>query len=323
MQQARAFMATTTNPDDTVTLTSSWVEKFKLKNNLMGARSRKASLATDDLEAGSGGQSSSHTPGDASPSALGSPSPVELRSVQSNDSLKMESPDDYLGFGARHGPFHSQSANSLHSAFTDTAPSSFSPAPLSPTSPFFTPDSGTAPSPFIPQLASSRSALPAATNSNSLRPSSQTFSRLDQYMHSSGEGATSNFGDSHVLDAPMKEAPSQLTSLNKAIGHDAMQQNVQGQQHGSGDRSSMITLSDTMRPPPLPAHLQGSGSARRDSTSSTTNAPTSPDEARRALEVVLNFLEQQPNGFLDFNESVTIGKLMEKLKLQPRSNSIG
>ena len=43
----------------------------------------------------------------------------------------------------------------------------------------------------------------------------------------------------------------------------------------------------------------------------------SPDQMR--MEVVLNFFQQQPSGYLDFQESLTIGKLMEKLKLQSRS----
>lgn len=312
-QQARAFMATTTNPDDSVVLSSSWIEKFKLKNNLMGARSRKASLATDDLEAGSGVQSSSHSPS----GGLGSPSPVELRSVQSNDSLKNESPDDYIGFGARHGPFHSQSANSLHSAFTDTAPSSFSPAPLSPTSPFFTPDSGTAPSSFVPQLAS-RPLQPNASNSNSHRSRSQTFPQVDQYM-TSGEAVASKYGDDDVLDSPMEEAPMPPNSLNETMGR------TMSSKKSRDERVSTVSPSETMRPPPLPAHRQSSDSVKRESNPPTNNnnitTTTTPEEARRALEVVLSFFKQQPNGFLDFNESVTIGKLMEKLKLHNPSGS--
>jgi hypothetical protein len=42
---------------------------------------------------------------------------------------------------------------------------------------------------------------------------------------------------------------------------------------------------------------------------------TTPEEARRALTVVLTFFQQ--HGSLDFNESVIMGKLMDKLKLHP------
>lgn len=268
----------------------------------MGARSRKASLAPDDIDGLSAAASSSHTPGDTSPvspSGLGSPSPIELHSQPSQESLKNESPDDYLGFGNRHIPYHSHSTTSLHSAFTDTAPSPFSPGPLSPTSPFFTPDSGTAPSPFVPQLAA-RQPLAATTSANSHRPRSMTFPHLD-YMSSSGDVATPKYANYPVLDSPMEEAPNPLGSLNEAV-----------------DRPNTVTPSETMGPPPLPSHIMQHEMKREDSTSQTI---TSPEEARRALEVVLSFFQQQPNGFLDLQESVTIGKLMEKLKLQSRGSS--
>jgi hypothetical protein len=48
---------------------------------------------------------------------------------------------------------------------------------------------------------------------------------------------------------------------------------------------------------------------------------TSPEEAQRAFQVVMSFVQQQPNGFLDFDETVHMGKLMEKLKLQSRAGS--
>ncbi|KAF7197015.1 hypothetical protein HII31_01440 [Pseudocercospora fuligena] len=308
-QQARAFAATTTMAENHVALSSSWIEKFKLKNNLMGARSRKASLAPDDLEQ----SSSSHTPGDTSPISpgLGSPSPIELHSVQSQESLKNESPDSYLEFGSRHGPFHSQSTNSLNSAFTDTAPSSFSPGPLSPTSPSFTtPESGTAPSPFIPQ--NSRPILPGTSSTNSQRPRSQTFPLLDQYMTGSGESVTPKYVNSAALDSPMEEPSDPLASLDEAI-------------QPPEERPSTVTPSETMRPPPLPAHVLQPDILKRDSTPATPTyslqQATTPEEARRALQIVLSFFEQQPNGSLDPASWVAMGKLMEKLKLQSRGSS--
>jgi len=77
-----------------------------------------------------------------------------------------------------------------------------------------------------------------------------------------------------------------------------------------------------MGPPPLPASAllreprQHRSLTPATSASSLQAAATNPEEARKALEVVLSFFEQQPNGFLDLQESYTIGKLMEKLKLQ-------
>ncbi|KAF2214943.1 hypothetical protein CERZMDRAFT_95319 [Cercospora zeae-maydis SCOH1-5] len=308
--QARAFAATTTSPDNHVPLSSSWIEKFKLKNNLMGARSRKASLAPDDPDFGAAVSSSSHTPGDASPispSGLGSPSPIDLQRVQSQDSLKNESPDGYIDFGShRQGVFHSQSTTSLNSAFTDTAPSSFSPGPLSPgTSPFFTPDSGTAPSPFIP-TPNPRPIAAVPPTSNSHRPRSRTFPRIDQFSSSPGDAATPKYTtNGSTLDSPMEEPPDPLISLDEAVSpHNGSTATIHP--------SSMLHDHNSMGPPPLPSHIESS--SRRGSTKSAT--ATSPEEARQALQIVLAFFEQQPQGFLDFNESVTMGKLMEKLRLQ-------
>ena len=90
------------------------------------------------------------------------------------------------------------------------------------------------------------------------------------------------------------------------------------------DRPHTVTPSETMRPPPLPAHILA-GERKRELTPATStsslHSSTSPDEARQALEVVMSFIEQQPTGFLDFQESMHIGKLMEKLRLQSRSGS--
>ena len=303
--KARAFAATTPNPENHYILSSSWLEKFKLRNNLMGARSRKGSLAPDDLDYTSAAASSSHTPSGTSPvSPIGIGSP-ELHSAQSHESLKNESPDSYIDYGG-HGPFHSESTNSLHSAFTDTAPSSFSPGPLSPTSPFFTPDSGVAPGPFAAPPLTARPILPATTANNSQRPRSQTFPLLDQYM-STAETATPRYPPPMtMLDSPMEEAADPLISLNEAV-HPA---NVDG-------RPTTVAPADmSMRPPPLPAHILA-GERNRELTpalSTTSESSTSPEEAQQALKVLMKFIEEQQTGF-DVQDFVQMGKLMEKLKV--------
>lgn len=319
--KARAFAATTTSPDNHQVLSSSWIEKFKLKNNLLGARSRKSSLAPDDVENSTAG-SSSQTPSAASPLSprpMGSPSPIEFNCAKSHEGLKHESPDSYLDFASRHAPFHSQSHNSLNSAFTDTGPPSFSSGPISPTSPFFTPDSGTAPSPFVgapPQTA--RRILPATDSSNnSQRPRSQTFPLLDQYMTAPGsaDAAGTKYETVQTLDSPMEEASDPLTRMDDA----AYTTNT------AASRPHTVTPADMMRPPPLPAHILAA-EGRRELTPSTSNSSlqqTTPQEALQALEVVHCFFQQQPNGFLDFDESVTMGKLVSKLKLQSRFGSLG
>jgi hypothetical protein len=111
------------------------------------------------------------------------------------------------------------------------------------------------------------------------------------------------------------------------------------------DRCFTISPSQTMRPPPLPAHITEHSvtmsSAYDNTLTSTTRAamitsspqpvlanhlnngtsisqsPT-PEEACRALEVVMNFLEHQASGYVGFQETISMGKLMEKLKLQSK-----
>lgn len=334
-EKARAFCATSASPESHSTLTASWIEKFKLKNNLMGARSRKGSLIPeDDEEEASAEMSLSHTPNGTSPiSPHDAGSPTELHSAQSHESLQDEKHQpNYFDHTDRSGPFHSQSHNSLHSAFTDTAPSSFSPTPLSPTtSPFFTPDSGTAPSPFVPQPK--RQILPASTASgpNSHRPRSQTFPLLDQYMTGMPmtiDESTPKYITSSNLDSPMEEPPDPMMTLNSTVH--GMQGDMSSQNlpiHGPhpGHVQQTISPTETMGPPPLPASAMMREPRHRSITPATSNSPlqaaTSPEDARKALEVVLGYFEQQPNGFLDLQESMMIGRLMEKLKLQAHRSS--
>ncbi|KAF2773102.1 hypothetical protein EJ03DRAFT_265857 [Teratosphaeria nubilosa] len=321
--KARAFAATTTTPENHQVLSSSWIEKFKLKHNLLGARSRKNSLAPDDYETASQTASTSHTPGGispVSPEGPGSPSPEEMHNNKNYDTSRLESHGSFFEYASRNGPPHSQSATSLNGAFAEGVPSSFSPGTLSPTSPFFTPESGTAPAAFTHEPhAHMRAILPATpTQGNSQRPRSQTFPLLDQYMaaaSSSSDGMTPKYVTA-MLDSPMEEAPDPLNDMDEAVNHSVHE-----------DRPNTVTPLETMRPPPLPAHLLAAELKREltpsTSSSSLRQAP-SPEEALNALQLVHSFFEQQPNGFLDFQESVTMGKLMEKLKLQSqsRSNSI-
>lgn len=50
--------------------------------------------------------------------------------------------------------------------------------------------------------------------------------------------------------------------------------------------------------------------------SMTPNSP-SLEDTKRALEVVMNFFQIQQPGFVEPQEYVMMGKLMEKLKLHP------
>ncbi|RMY61482.1 hypothetical protein D0865_00974 [Hortaea werneckii] len=324
-EKARIFSATATirtSPENHHVLSPICLENFKLKHNLMGARSRKSPLAPEDAE----GISTCHTFGAASspssPRALGPTSPLNLDSARSQDSFKHESPDNYLDYTASHGPFHSQSETSLNSAFTDTAPSSFSHGPLSPTSQFFTPDSGTAEAPFgAMPLQTPRRILPAAGNGNSQRPRSQTVPQLDHYMITPAptEAATQKHS-SEALDSPMEEGSEAATGRG-----DTLQPCDILQHHNLTEDKTVFATPEMMGPPPLPAHVLTPGSGRYLASivhGFSIPMATTPEEALQALEVAHSFFQQQPSGFLEYDESLIMGKLMERLRLHFRSPSI-
>ncbi|KAF2463290.1 CenpB-DNA-bind-domain-containing protein [Lindgomyces ingoldianus] len=303
-EKAKFFATTVGNSESHLKANSaSWLEKFKQKNNLMGAKSRKSSIA-EESEGTSNPPSNAHTPGGispTSPSGVASPSPITLKKSEENLSLKTESPDNY-DFSNHHRPFHSQSNTSLSSVFTDTAPSSFSAGATSPTSPFFTPDSACGTSPFIGH----QQARGQPGSSNFQRPRSQTFPMLvgvEQYMSPppSSDALTPKYIHSTALESPMGDVRPSLAAVEEAM------------------QASPTQVSATMQPPPVPASLSQSTSIGMDTTSPIT---PSQEEARRALELVMSFFQQQPSGFVEPQEYVMIGKLMEKLKLNRSSPSL-
>ncbi|KAK3617327.1 hypothetical protein LTR22_026773 [Elasticomyces elasticus] len=286
-EKAWNFASTSTTPEFQQSWSSSWMEKFKQKNNLLGARLRKGWLAPENAEFIFGAASTSHTQ-----SSVGTSS-VSLQGI---------------GW-----PFHPQSATSVNSAFTNNTHSLFSSGPLSPTLPSYTPDSGTAPGPSPPLTA--RPMLPAPASSNAHRPRSQTFPQIDHYMGgtSSIETFTTKSPIAGVLDSPMEEAPEPIPSTNDSV-----------RKTRPVERSPRVTIFDNIRPLPLPAHILANAVKHEITLSTYNSSPIgtiSTEDALRALQVVHKFIEQQPGGFLDYQESVTVGQLMEKLKLQSRANT--
>ncbi|KAL0256964.1 hypothetical protein SLS55_007774 [Diplodia seriata] len=307
-EKARFFATSVGSSENHLKANSNtWLEKFKQKNNLMGAgsKSRKNSIA-EESEA-SNPASATHTPNGispTSPSGVASPSSITLSSMKSEENLKTESPDSFGDLTNGHRPFsHSQSNTSLSSVFTDAAGSTFSAGPTSPTSPFFTPDSACGPSPFMP---SQQSRMPASSQGLQ-RSRSQTFSALgiDAYGSppSSSEAETPRYVTSAALDSPISDPP--LSGVEETM-HSGIP----------------LLRSSSMQPPPLPAITPVTTTQQVSPISPGSSSASSPtqEDARRALELVMSFFQQQPSGFVEPQEYVTIGKLMEKLKLQ-RSNS--
>jgi hypothetical protein len=309
--KARFFATTVGNSESHLKVNSnSWLEKFKQKNHLLGAKSRKPSDANDS-DTGFNGDSLSgpQTPNGISPiSPTGYASPSPLSPRGSRDSVKTESPDSYMDFSYRH--VHSQSATSLASCYSEsTAPSSFTGGPQSPNSPFFGSDPNSATSPYAP------SQLPrfmTSMSANTARPRSQTFPMLGIETNQGtppGPGEYTPKQIQQIMSAPALETPVEELS-ESPLGNASIMHHQQSRSGSNPNHTSSPTL---MAPPP---HPSTTSSSPNTSTLSSPVSPPSQDEARRAMELVMNFFQNQPTGLVDSQEFIIMGKLMEKLKVQ-------
>ena len=299
--KAHFFSTTCGSPDgNQKVLNSSWLDKFKQKNNLMGAKSRKSSVDTTISDSESPihlkTNSSSQTPingvSPISPGGLTSPS---MSPTQTQENLKREPADGLIEFVSDYRHTHSQSTTSL-----DTAPS-LSASVTSPTSPLLSD------SPFTP---SGRSRLPSISSSSS-RPRSQTFPLAiadpgSIALDGSADQATprnilQQSMSVSVFDSPIEE------ETGVPLGSD-------GPTIIKRNRSNPEIKTTSMQPPPLP----------KSNTVSPVSTPGSPtqDEARRALELVMSYFQNHSR--LGAQEYIpTIGKLMEKLELaQNQANGL-
>ncbi|TAQ87760.1 hypothetical protein B7494_g3923 [Chlorociboria aeruginascens] len=316
-EKARFFATTVGNNESHLkTNSTSWLEKFKQKNGIgAGKLTRRASETnisdSGSLNPDSTGPSASQTPNcisPTSPAGLASHSP--LSASKSDDEIKNENLNRYLEFGQENGSYrhsNSQSTTSLSSVYTDTAPSSFSGGPTSPTTPFaFSPDGSTG-----SWMPSQHSRLPPPGNSFQ-RPRSQTFPMLgiDPSFISSQptDSLTPKFHlpatePSSALDSPIHEMAPPF-GLDSAISSPPL--------HHSSSNGSMGP------PPSTSTPVTGLQSPLGSS------APGSPtqDDARRALDTLLNFFQQAPTGLVDQNDYMTVLKLTEKLRLQQNNGPL-
>ena len=293
-EKARAFAATTTQPDHhyNYTLSPHWLGKFKLKNNLLGARSGKGPHAPEDPDA----VSPSQTPYDVSPI---SPPDVVSPELQRPGARGRDSPA--AADRPRSVPFHhSHSTTSLRSAFTDPNRSPFSsPGPLSPTPPYFTDAAPPAvpphPSSFPPSMPS---ALPVPTSCSVAdqdpsrayshhhhplsRPRSHTLPfHADHYMTPSSSIAAPDDDDAptprYPTTAPLVLDPPPMTDHRfntLPVPGEPVPSSLPPTSHptpsiGGSAHLTAVSPSATMRPPPLPTHLTSSTSSRRGSHDET------------------------------------------------------
>ncbi|TVY45169.1 Major centromere autoantigen B [Lachnellula subtilissima] len=308
IKEKARFFATTVGNDEShlKTNSASWLEKFKQKNGIGSGRLSRRASETNISDSGSlapdsAGPSASQTPNGISPTSPGAlPSPSPLSATKSSDDLRSESLNGYIDFGQGNGGYkhsNSQSTTSLSSNFTDPQPS-FSGGPTSPSTPFaFSPDNNSA-----SWLPSQQARLPPAGN-NFQRPRSQTFPMLGidpSFISSQSEPLTPKYNLSgteptSAIESPIHEMPP--FGMDSAISSPPL--------HHSSSNGSMA-------PPSSSTPITGLQSPPGSS------APSSPtqDDARRALDTLLNFFQQAPNGLVDQNEYMTVLKLTEKLRLQ-------
>lgn len=269
-------------------LTTAWLEKFKQKNGLLGAKARKGSFGAKSdsssptgLSINSALASAVQSPAVLSPisptTGFASPSPLSPAQSQDNMRGSISHPPTDLGIDFQPAP--SKSSISL-----DTS-SSFSPTSTLLTESPFTPSSQSRVSP---------------TDGNPSRPRSQTFPVLSPEnpfipAEEPSESATAMKG---LLPAAMEdpvEEPEQKIGLNLDTSSGTIKRN----------RSNPEIRAKTIYPPLY----------SKSTTVSPISSPGSPsqDEARKALELVVNYFEQGSG--LGAQEYFTIHNLMERLEL--------
>jgi hypothetical protein len=275
-------------------LTAAWLERFKQKNNLMGATSRRGSL--DARRSGSNSPTRINTNFSGATNSPKAHSPISPTNVFGSPISPGQSPDrvkrEYdtvpeLSGGYLHG--HSKSTTSL-----DTSSSGM----ISPSSTLVSD------SPFTP---TSQSRLPysGSNNSNNNRPRSSTFPlpidptliTADHSIDRDSKTDPRKAGPVAILESPLEFDDEQSQAFKGKDPRKLIKRN----------RSNPEITTKSMQPPPV---------VSKSATVSPISAPGSPtqDEARQALELVMNYFQHQPSG-LAAQEYVTIGKLMERLEL--------
>ncbi|EEQ83739.2 uncharacterized protein BDCG_00544 [Blastomyces dermatitidis ER-3] len=288
-EKAIFFASTVGGPENhQKILNSNWLEKFKQKNYLRSSQSRKGSIDTiNELDSPGNGQAnaSSQTPNGISPlSPNGTTTPSPL-SPKQKSSIKKESIDGALpGYGAEFRQHsHSQSTNSLDRKLSLSA-SAASSGPI-----IFSEN------PFIPE---SQLRVEQDSVNNSSRPRSQTFPIAVTEPGPVANGSSDHVSPKNVFQpstSPSVADEDHANTRPSSSESPLMQRN----------RSNPEIKTNSMQPPPPP-----------QSTTASPVSPSSPthDEARRALELVLNYFNSQPTGLVA-QDYVTIGKLMQKLEL--------
>ncbi len=156
---------------------------------------------------------------------------------------------------------------------------------------------------------------------------------IEPFSPPASEGLTPKYLSAPALDSPLQDMPGVMDGMDPVATSNA---SIAPAFLTSPERSAAIMtppLPTTIAPSSLPisvpttAHQQQQQPPQHSSPITPCSAISSPispsqEEARRALEVVMNFFAQ-PNGLgVEPQEYIAMGKLMEKLKLHSRHGSL-
>ncbi|KAI0200522.1 hypothetical protein F4808DRAFT_450907 [Astrocystis sublimbata] len=272
------------------TITTAWIEKFKQKHGMgPGKLIRRASETAipdstrlDRLDTESPTTVSAlQTPGGISPASPGIRGSPLVSSATSGKAEDKDNPPglnvSFASSGYKHP--HSDSTTSLNSAITDPPSSTFSGSAFSPasTSQFtFSPD---------PNSGMFGDTVPSIPPLEYINPQRTTEPQTPKY-------SASGTAPSSAIESPAHEMSTPAFGLDSAISprslhHTSSSSSLAGRSSNSGTVS--LTVSST---------------------------PTSPtqDDARRAADTLLSFMQhQQLTGWYEPNEYLIVLRLSEKL----------
>lgn len=112
-----------------------------------------------------------------------------------------------------------------------------------------------------------------------------------------------------------------LTSLSQGLQPSAIEDGIIGVPNNNGSNPSFLRRNSS-QPDIKTDSIPSAALFSISTTVSPVSSPGSPtqDEARRALELVMSYFQNQPSG-LGKQEFNTIGKMMEKLELAQQSQN--
>ena len=310
--EARKFASTLGNAECTSQVNDPvWLEKFKQKNHLPGAKSKGGKLKTTGISP----RDEKQTPNGPSPTIAWDGTPLSAI----KDESKNKTPSSAFDDNSPWSHSHSQSAVSLGSLMSDVAFSNDFRSPTSPT--FFTPISSSGPSPAMPATKVPR--LPTLAPAKLHRR--QTVPQVG-----SGEVSPDSASSKHAHQGlpPMDSMHDEMDISPIGIDTNMAQPSRPSTTiptHGNHLNSAGTnnTSPFSIYPPStstLSTNISPSiGSTTSPPSSASPSCPPSQDEARAALETLRKFMEHQPNGAVDPRDYLVMGKWMQMLRLEGQS----